>query len=94
MPDMAYILLLYYGLINLLLFCMMGYDKSRAKRNKWRVPEATLFTVSLLGGGIGGFVGMFQFHHKNRKPYFYLIYTISILLHAGIVFLLYYTFYS
>ncbi len=37
------ILGIYFLLINLISFCMMGLDKNKAKRNKWRIPEKSLF---------------------------------------------------
>lgn len=35
-----------------------------------RIPEKTLFLFTLLGGGIGGTLGMYVFHHKTRHWYF------------------------
>ena len=72
----------YYLIINLVLLVLMAYDKACAKKDKWRIPESTLFIVALLGGGVGGLLGMFLFKHKKRKPQFYIIYIISIILHA------------
>ena len=81
--------LIYYLTINLILFFAMAYDKACAKRDIWRVPESSLFIISLLGGGIGGFCGMFLFHHKNKKPQFYIIYLISLALHAALLYLVF-----
>lgn len=64
----------------------MFVDKQKAKSHKWRIKERTLFTISLIGGAIGGFFGMFCFHHKNRKPKFYIIYFLGLLIHSYIVF--------
>lgn len=64
----------------------MGIDKLCAILNKWRIKEATLLTLSLIGGGIGGFLAMFIFHHKIRKPYFTIVFVISIILHTIIYF--------
>lgn len=47
-------------------------DKEKAKKRLWRVPEATLLTVAALGGSIGCLAGMKVFHHKTRKPKFYI----------------------
>ena len=58
------------GVMSLLDFCLMGFDKHRAKRNGWRVRERTFFIVALLGGALGGVVGMRLFHHKTRHWYF------------------------
>ena len=76
------IILGYYLIINLFLFVTMGYDKTRAKKDAWRVPESTLFIIALLGGAVGGFLGMFLFHHKKNKPQFYIIYALALILHA------------
>lgn len=62
----------------------MGIDKNRAKKQKWRIRESSLFTFAIIGGGIGGFAGMYIFHHKSKKPLFYIIYSISIIVHISL----------
>ena len=49
---------------------MMGIDKLKAKKNAWRVPEKTLFAVSIIGGSIGTWAGMYVFRHKTKHWYF------------------------
>lgn len=56
--------------INLLGFIVMGVDKQKAKRQAWRIPEATLFSIALFGGSIGSLLGMHVFRHKTQKPLF------------------------
>ena len=51
-------------------FALMGIDKSKARRGARRIPEKTLFLFTLSGGGIGGTLGMYMFHHKTRHWYF------------------------
>ncbi|RBR31145.1 DUF1294 domain-containing protein [Enterococcus cecorum] len=58
---------IYFGVINLLTFCVFGVDKQRAMRHKWRISEATLFGLSIIGGSVGGLLGMVVFQHKTRK---------------------------
>ncbi len=48
----------------------MLIDKQKAKRGAWRIPEKSLFIITLLGGGIGTIVGMYLFRHKTKKMYF------------------------
>ena len=60
----------YFILVNLTGFLMMGIDKRKAVKHAFRIPEATLFIVSLIGGSIGSLLGMYTFHHKTRKWYF------------------------
>ena len=62
--------ILYLLLINLIAFALMGVDKSRARRHKWRIPEKTLFFFAVIGGGWGVWAGMYLFRHKTRRWYF------------------------
>ena len=63
-------LLVYLFLINALGFCFMLSDKIRAKKNKWRIPEATLIGIALIGGSLGVLCGMRLFRHKTLHPKF------------------------
>ena len=67
---LQYLPLFYLLAINLLAFLIYGADKWKAKHEKWRGPEKTLFLLSLLGGSVGALAGMRAFHHKTRKWYF------------------------
>jgi uncharacterized membrane protein YsdA (DUF1294 family) len=63
--------LIYYLLgINLLTFFVYGIDKWKAKRDKWRIPEATLLMLAALGGSVGALLGMTVFHHKTKHKKF------------------------
>ena len=69
---MVPLLLFYLVTINAAGFLIMLADKEKAKKRLWRIPEATLLTVAALGGSIGCLAGMKVFHHKTRKPKFYI----------------------
>ena len=64
------VLVIYFLLVNLLGFYSMYSDKLRAKQRAFRIPEATLFGIALIGGSIGCIAGMYIFHHKTRHWYF------------------------
>lgn len=64
--------LLWLCVMSLVSFLVMGSDKRRAKRGARRVPEARLFLLALLGGGVGGLLGMYAFRHKTRHLHFAL----------------------
>ena len=51
----------------------MWWDKRKAKKEDWRVSEATLLTLGFIGGAVGIFIGMFRFRHKTRKRAFQVI---------------------
>ena len=63
--------LTYYLLaINVVAFIMYGIDKYKAKKAKWRIPEATLLLLDVLGGSIGAWMGMKVWHHKTMHKKF------------------------
>lgn len=48
----------------------MGIDKLKAKKRAFRIPEATLFTLALMGGSVGSILGMYLFRHKTKHKTF------------------------
>ena len=67
---MFWCVIAYLALINIITFIVFGVDKYKARNHKWRVPEATLFLLALIGGSVGAILGMYTFRHKTRKWYF------------------------
>ena len=61
---------IYWAVLNLAGFAMMGIDKKRAIRGAWRISEASLFLTALLGGALGCTLGMHHFRHKTKHWYF------------------------
>lgn len=60
------IVITYLVLINAAAFVLMLADKQKARRGAWRIPEATLLGVAVLGGSIGAIAGMQLFRHKTQ----------------------------
>ena len=81
-------LVVYLLAVNLLLFGLMGVDKYKAKHDRWRVRESTLFVCAVIGGSVGGILGMRMFHHKTLHTAFRLgcpaVLAVQLLL-AGII---------
>ena len=67
---MIKILLYYLIAINVVTFFLYGIDKWKAKRAKWRIPEATLLMLAVMGGSIGAWLGMKVWHHKTLHKKF------------------------
>ena len=62
---------MYYLLtINALSFILFGLDKYKAKKGKWRISEATLLMMAVIGGSIGAWTGMRLWHHKTMHKKF------------------------
>ncbi len=64
------ILVYYLIIINILTFIFYGIDKKKAEKQKYRISEAFLIFMAVLGGALGALIGMITFHHKTRKPKF------------------------
>ena len=66
------LLFIYLSVINALGFLLMLVDKWKARKNRWRIPEATLMTVAALGGSAGSLLGMYLVRHKTQHLKFTL----------------------
>lgn len=65
-------LIIYLVLINAVAFALMLADKHKARKNLWRIPEATLLTAALLGGSLGAIAGMYAARHKTKHLKFFV----------------------
>lgn len=52
---------------------MMGYDKSRARRGRGRLPERRLLLFASFGAAPGTWLGMVWLRHKTRHLRFRLL---------------------
>ena len=68
--DVITMMLSYFAAVNLIGFALMGIDKYKAKKRAFRIPEATLFIIAVIGGSIGSILGMYTFRHKTRHRSF------------------------
>ncbi len=60
----------YLFAVNIVSFILYGIDKYKAKRGKWRISEAMLLTMAVIGGSIGAWTGMKVWHHKTMHKKF------------------------
>ena len=64
--------LAYLLIVNVIAFLLMRIDKQKAKKKKWRIPEATLMGFAAIGGSIGTLMGIYTFRHKTLHKKFTL----------------------
>ena len=60
----------YLIIINIVTFLVYGIDKWKAWKTMWRIREASLLMVAVLGGSIGAWLGMKVWHHKTQHKKF------------------------
>ena len=88
--SLLHITLIYLAVINVVTFFMYGVDKWKARKSKWRIREAALLTLAVLGGSIGAWLGMKVWHHKTQhKKFKYGVPAIIIIQLALIGYILY-----
>lgn len=63
-------ILIYLAAVNGIAFLLCGIDKWKARRERWRIPEKTLFLSAILGGSVGFLLGMQLFRHKTKHKSF------------------------
>ena len=62
----VHVIIIYYLLvINTVAFIVYAIDKLKARKGRWRIPEATLLLLAIVGGSIGAWLGMKAWHHKT-----------------------------
>ena len=70
MNTLHTLLTFYILCINVVTLIVYGIDKYKAKKAKWRISEATLLLLAILGGSIGAWIGMKIWHHKTMHKKF------------------------
>lgn len=85
-----HVVLAYFITVNVLGLVLFGIDKWKAKHDKWRISEATLLSVTAIGGSIGAWVGMKVWHHKTmHKKFKYGIPLVMVLQFSLLLFTIY-----
>ena len=81
---MIRLLLIVLAAVNLFTFILYGVDKLKAKRGAWRISEATLLLIALLGGSLGALLGMELFRHKTKHWKFKILVPVFLALHIAL----------
>jgi len=72
MSPQILVILCYLIAINAVTFIFFGIDKWKAVHGKWRISEAMLLGLAVLGGSIGAWLGMMAWRHKTKHKKFQL----------------------
>ncbi len=84
MPQNLKWIVVYAAVVAVAAVVLTVYDKSAAKKGAWRIPEATLMGVGLIGGALPMFITMKLIRHKTKHMKFMLGLPAEIILHAAL----------
>jgi uncharacterized membrane protein YsdA (DUF1294 family)/cold shock CspA family protein len=73
------------GVLSLISYVQYARDKRLAKRHAFRIPEARLHFIDLLGGWPGGWIAQKRYRHKVSKAGFQAVFAITIVLNVGVL---------
>lgn len=83
--------LIWLAVASVTTFILYGFDKARSKqKGAWRIPEATLHLLALVGGFPGGWAGRSVFRHKTQKGFFLFVLTVSTIIHLALAYWLFF----
>jgi uncharacterized membrane protein YsdA (DUF1294 family) len=71
-----------YLVVSTITVLVYGWDKSAARKGRWRTSESTLHALSLVGGWPGAFVAQNMLRHKSKKQSFRFVFWITVALNC------------
>lgn len=77
MDNLGIIFYTYLFVINVITFALYALDKRCAYYGLWRIPEALLLVLAVIGGAYGAGAAMLLFRHKTLHKTFQLTVPIS-----------------
>jgi uncharacterized membrane protein YsdA (DUF1294 family) len=87
------LLLAYFIVVNLMGFIIMANDKNRARQNKYRIKESSIWRVAFLGGALGCYAGMKKYRHKTKHTVFKYglpaLSAVEMVTYAGLAFIIF-----
>jgi len=82
------VLVYYLVAVNVVTFVVYGLDKWKARRGRWRIPEAALMWLAVLGGSPAALLAMWLFRHKTKHNKFRYGVPIILVVQVAVVILL------
>jgi uncharacterized membrane protein YsdA (DUF1294 family) len=75
------VVLALYATMSALAVVLYAADKRRAVRHQWRISEAALHAVEMLGGWPGALMAQRVVRHKLHKPGYMLVFWLIVAAH-------------
>lgn len=85
MPQELMLFLVYYAAVAAASVALTVYDKSAAQKGAWRISEAMLMGIGLIGGALPMFVTMKKIRHKTKHKKFMIGLPAEMVLHVALI---------
>lgn len=72
-----------YAVASVVAFIAYAFDKSAAKKDRWRTQESTLHLIALAGGWPGALIAQRLLRHKSKKQSFQIIFWLTVVLNCS-----------
>jgi uncharacterized membrane protein YsdA (DUF1294 family)/cold shock CspA family protein len=66
-------------------FFAYAFDKSAARRGRWRTKESSLHALALFGGWPGALMAQGVFRHKSSKAEFLVMFWVTVIANCGLL---------
>lgn len=86
---MINIYLVFLAVMNITALILYVSDKSKAKKNQWRIRESTLLSAGFFGGALGAIIGMKYFRHKTKHKNFWAVNIIGLIWQTALLIFLF-----
>ena len=85
---LSWLVLVLYFVASIVAFAVYAWDKSAARRGKWRTAESSLHLMGLLFGWPGALAAQRLLRHKSSKKEFLFVFWLTVFLNiAAVVYL-------
>lgn len=74
-----------YLSLSLITYFTYAFDKSKAKRQAWRISEGTLHLLALVGGWPGAALAQQLLRHKSSKRDFRVVFWLTVIMNIGVL---------
>lgn len=81
--NRSFLLVSFCFVMSLVAYFLYAVDKTAAQKGRWRIAEAHLHLLALIGGWPGAMVAQQKLRHKTKKQEFRFIFWITVILNCA-----------
>ena len=81
--NRSFLLVSFCFVMSLVAYFLYAVDKTAAQKGRWRIAEAHLHLLALIGGWPGAMVAQQKLRHKTKKQEFLFIFWVTVILNCA-----------